>query len=329
MHEHPFAQFVRILGKGKTGTRDLTRAEARQAFGMILREETEDLQLGAFLMLLRVKEESPEEIAGFVDACRDTMVAPPGDIAVDLDWSSYAGKKHQHPWFILALLLLTDAGYRVLIHGVSGHTPNRLYTEHAMRELQLPIASNWDDAASYLDRESLCYVPLQYFCPVLHDIMQLRSLLGLRSPVNTLARLLNPLAAPASVQSVFHPAYAAIHQEADRLLKQPSSLVFKGDSGEAEIKPHADTRLLYLHAGQAQEGTLPRTMEQRVKAVDVPRAAPLRDLWRGEREDSYGLNAVLATAAAALTLLEPALGLTDARAKAQALWRERNRTRLN
>ena len=75
---HPFAQFVRILGRGKTGTRSLELDEAREAFGMILRGEVEDLQLGAFLMLLRVKEESPEELAGFVQASREAMLQPPG-----------------------------------------------------------------------------------------------------------------------------------------------------------------------------------------------------------------------------------------------------------
>ncbi len=67
--EHPFAQFVRILGKGKRGARDLTREEAREAMGMLLDEKVEDTQLGAFLMLLRHKEESAEELAGFTEAC--------------------------------------------------------------------------------------------------------------------------------------------------------------------------------------------------------------------------------------------------------------------
>ena len=35
--EHRFAPYVRILGKGKSGSRALTRTEAREAFGMILR----------------------------------------------------------------------------------------------------------------------------------------------------------------------------------------------------------------------------------------------------------------------------------------------------
>ena len=60
--EHPFAQYVRILGKGKTGSRSLSYEEAYQAFSMILKDEVLDVQLGAFLMLLRVKEESVDEL---------------------------------------------------------------------------------------------------------------------------------------------------------------------------------------------------------------------------------------------------------------------------
>ena len=87
------------------------------------------MQQGAFLMLLRVKEETSEELAGFVSACRGAMQAPPPGLTADLDWSSYAGKRHQHPWFILSILLLAQAGYRIFIHGCDGHTQGRLYTE--------------------------------------------------------------------------------------------------------------------------------------------------------------------------------------------------------
>ena len=73
--EHPFAQFVRILGKGKRGARDLTREEAREAMGMVLDDKVEDTQLGAFLMLLRHKEESAEEMAGFTEALRERLQA--------------------------------------------------------------------------------------------------------------------------------------------------------------------------------------------------------------------------------------------------------------
>ena len=118
--EHPFAQYVRILGKGKTGSRSLSFEEAYQAFSMILKGEVLDVQLGAFLMLLRVKEESVDELAGFVQATRDQLNFQ--QLEVDLDWSSYAGKRKHYPWFLLAALTLAHHGYKIVMHGASGHT---------------------------------------------------------------------------------------------------------------------------------------------------------------------------------------------------------------
>lgn len=326
--EHPFAPFVRILGKGKTGSRSLTREEARSAFGMILSGEVEDVQLGAFLMLLRIKEESPEELAGFVDACRDHMIAPPEEMAADLDWSSYAGKKHQHPWYVLSMLLLADSGMRVFVHGSAGHTAGRLYTQQSFGQLGLPLAANWQDVAAQLDQSGLSYLPLECFCPRLQDLIQLRPLLGLRSPVNTLTRMFNPLRAEASLQSIFHPAYARLHQEADRLLGQPRALVFKGESGEVEIKPHATTRLQMLCGEDDTDIEAPRTIDGRVSPVEAPDTTPLRKLWRGDSEDAYGLHATIATAASALLVLGRAADWAGAHAAAHRLWRERDIARL-
>lgn len=327
--EHPFAPFVRILGKGKSGSRSLSRGEAASAFGMILRGEVEPLQLGAFLMLLRVKEETGEELAGFVDACRSAMVQPAAGLNVDLDWSSYAGKKHHHPWYLLSLLLLANAGYRVLVHGCDGHTPGRLYTEDAMNQLGLPVAQDWDQAAAQLDRANLSYLPLRAFCQPLHELVQLRPLLGLRSPVNTLTRMLNPLAAPASIQSIFHPTYGSLHQDADRLLSQPASLVFKGDSGEVEIKPHADTRLQLLHLGQTEEIVLPRSISGRVADVEQPGVEALRQLWRGDNDGTYGRDAVLATTAVALLCMAAGPDIEQCLRQARGLWDARDRDHLN
>lgn len=326
--EHPFAPFVRILGKGKTGSRSLSREEAHTAFGMILSGQVEDVQLGAFLMLLRVKEESPEELAGFVDACREHMIAPPPDLGADLDWSSYAGKRHQHPWYVLSMLLLADSGLRVFVHGSAGHTAGRLYTEQTFTQLGLPIADNWQDVGTQLTASGLSYLPLQAFCPALQDLIQLRPLLGLRSPVNTLTRMFNPLRTSASLQSIFHPAYARLHQEADRLLGQERALVFKGESGEVEIKPHAVTRLQMLANDQGIEFEAPRLIAGRVQPVEQPDSAPLRALWHGENQDAYGLVATLATTASALLVLDRAADWTSAYAKAEVLWHQRNPGRL-
>ena len=185
LEEHPFAQYVRILGKGKTGSRSLSHQEAFDAFSMILKNEAEDVQVGAFLMLLRVKEESVDELTGFVQATRAQLDLP--TLAVDLDWSSYAGKRKHYPWFLLAALTLAKHGYRVFMHGASGHTVNRLYTEQVVEFLGYTICKNSDDIKTQLDQHNFAFMPLEYLCPKLAEMINYRQLLGLRSPVHTLS----------------------------------------------------------------------------------------------------------------------------------------------
>ena len=202
-------------------------------------------------------------------------------------------------------------------------------TEDAMRQLGLPVADSWLDVGQQLEKSLLSYLPLRHFCYPLHEMMQLRPLLGLRSPVNTLARMINPLRAPSSIQSVFHPAYAALHQQTDAILGQPRALVFKGDSGEVEIKPQADTRLHLLWAGKTQELSLTRSLSQRVASAGFPSVEPLKALWRGSATNDYGLDATLATTAAALLVLQPELSLELARDEANELWQKRDKSRLS
>lgn len=210
--EHPFAQYIRIIGKGKTGARSLTFQEAYDAFSMILKGDVLDVQLGAFLMLLRVKEESVEELAGFVQATKDQLNYRP--LEVDLDWSSYAGKRKHYPWFLLAALTLAQHGYRVVMHGAAGHTLNRVYTEQVLEFLNYPICHTQDDVEQQLQQRNFAYLPLAAISPVLDELIGLRNVMGLRSPIHTLARLINPFDAKATLQAIFHPAYRGSHQRA-------------------------------------------------------------------------------------------------------------------
>jgi anthranilate phosphoribosyltransferase len=141
--------------------------------------------------------------------------------------------------------------------------------------------------------------------------------------------LLNPSHAPVSLQSVFHPAYAKLHQEADKILAQPCALVFKGESGEVEMKPQADSRAHLLRDRRSQEIIVPRSSSQRSERIDFPSVMPLQDLWRGAATDQYGLAATLATTAIALVAISPGLDMDSAREKALLLWQNRDVSRLH
>ena len=319
--EHPFAQFVRIIGKGKNGARSLTYDEAYQAFSMILNKEVLDVQLGAFLMLLRVKEESVDELTGFVQATKDQLSFQ--DLAVDLDWSSYAGKRKHYPWFILAALTLAKHGFKIVMHGASGHTVNRIYTEQVLEFLGYSICQNEQDVAQQLEKNNFAYLPLAVISPVLDELISLRNIMGLRSPVHTLARLINPFNAKATLQAIFHPAYRSSHQQAAFQLGYQNSAVIKGEGGEFERNPDAKTLICGIKHGELYELELPKLTNNRSPIEEELDLNTFKAIWSGEQQHAYGELATIETMAIALYTMNVSETYQDAITKAKQLWETR------
>jgi anthranilate phosphoribosyltransferase len=319
--EHPFAPFVRILGKGKRGARNMTRAEAREAMGMVLDEKVEDTQLGAFLMLLRHKEESPDELAGFTEAVRERLNAP--QLSVDIDWPTYAGKKRHLPWYLLAAKCLAQNGVRVLMHGGGAHTAGRLYSEQLLELLGIPLCRNWQAVGEALEQHNIAFIPLGDWAPQLQRMIDLRNTLGLRSPIHSLARILNPLGARCGLQSIFHPGYQAVHRDASGLLGD-HAIVVKGDGGEVEINPDTISHLYGTTHGQPWDEEWPALSDRRHVKPATLDPDHLVAIWRGDIEDSYPQLALISTMALALR----GLGMPRAEAfeRAELYWASRDKS---
>jgi len=329
--EHPFAEIVRILGKGKKGSRPLMQDEAHRAMKMILADEVLPIQLGAFLMLMRVKEETAEELAGFAQAAREFIQkespifeGQQGGFSVDLDWSSYAGKRRHLPWFLLSALLLVENGITIFMHGAEGHSPDRIYTENVLHYLGLKAATSIEDAQHQLQTQRFSYLSLEHFCPKLHEIIQLRPILGLRSPVHTLVRLLNPFDAAHSIQGIFHPSYRAVHQHAAMLLNQPHMAVLKGEGGETERNPDVECLVQSVHHGELSDETWAALFTHRHVKAEILNPEQLAAVWRGEIEDEFAEASIIGTAAVALKLLGKAETKEAAHDLAANFWANRS-----
>jgi anthranilate phosphoribosyltransferase len=328
--QHPFSRFVAILGRGKTKQRHLTQEESREAMVMLLNGETRPEQVGAFLMLLRLKEEAPEEIAGFAQGTRDTFRLPDDLPAVDLDWSSYAGKRVQLPWFILSVLALVGAGYRIFMHGAEGHTPGRVYTTDVLKQLGIPIAASFEEAAEHIRASGFAYVPLEVLHPKLREMINLRPILGLRSPVHSFTRMLNPFRAPAVMQGIFHRGFMDIHAGAGELLGEKSLAVFRGDGGEIERRPNKPTQVWTTHAVKGMEvETWPALIDDghapHDEQMDIAR---LGRVWSGEEADAYAVAAITGTMAIALKTMGKARTVAQAQDLAEEIWAGRDRTSM-
>ena len=327
--DHIFAQYLRTIGRGPTLSRPLDATEAYEAMRLILGGIASPVQIGAFLLLLRYRGETPDELAGFVRAARDQIGARAAGPTIDIDWPSYADRHRQQPWFVLAALLLAENGYKVLMHGIAGYDEGYAPTRPVFERLGLPICRSLDEAAAAIGRGGLAYIGLEHLCPPLSDLFALRPLLGLRSVVNTLARALNPLAAPYQLQGVFHPPYRSLQQQAAIRLGQPFAAIFKGGAGEAQRNPLKPCRVSLVHDGVASEEEWPALITDTAynwRGEDLDPAAVIA-LWRGEREPAAPKAAITGTVALALRLTGRAADPMSAQRMAEDMWRARPRTK--
>ena len=322
-----FSEFIKIIGKGKKGSRSLTREEAGTAMKMVLNQQVTGEQRGAFLMLLRTREETPEEICGFLDACREVEHQAIAALPATIDIGCYAGKRRQLPWYLLAVACLAKAGMPVFLHGAHEPGSGRLYASQVLPELGLTAVGNVAQAASQLENQGATYLDLSLVLPALNDIIKLREVFGLRSCANTLGRLLNPSAAPYSVQGVFHTHLDDKHGRVNEQFEHYDALCFRGDGGDPEVNSERETTLFITRAGATAEVTLPATKHGWAMKDKALAISDMLAYWRGELAHKYADNSVLPTLTSYLMLIRQ-LDYTAAAAQARELWNQRDKTQL-
>ncbi len=318
------APYVRILGRGPGRSRSLTREEARDAMGLILTGEVEPEAVGALLMLMRFRGEGAAEVAGFVEAAR-ARLAPWATTSATVDWPSYAaGRTRGHPYFLLAAKLVAQAGHPVLLHGWNSHQQGIASVRDALAGIDIPVCRDAGRANVMLDRHGIAYAPLEDIDAALLRVLRLREKLGLRSIVNTALRLLNPAAAPVSVQGVFHPPYRTLQSDVGALLGQSAQAIIKGGGGEFERHPSKPVAVHLLRDGVQGESIAAPFLGGTRRLHEGSEWMPdIATLWRGECTDPFAEAIVTGTAALALTAIDPAIDLSTAQAEAAQLWATR------
>ncbi|WP_299368700.1 glycosyl transferase family protein [uncultured Tateyamaria sp.] len=303
------APFVQIVARGKGRARSLTMAEAQEAMTLILKGDAAPEAVGALLMVLRLRGETPEEIAGFTAALRGHV---DGHLPrADIDWPSYAaGRSRGAPLFLLAARLVGRAGYRVSMHGWNSHQS----TAASVRE------------AVELAGPNVTYTALEDLSPAAFALLNLRDTFGLRSCINTVLRMWNPSGAALSVQGVFHPSYRSLQAQAAQMLGQQALCIIKGGGGEFERHPSKTITVFGLRDGaHIQEPAEPIAHDTR-RLHEPGAPVDLRALWFGADSDPFAIATIKGTAAVALWALKAAPTLTDAEIMARQLWEQRHQT---
>jgi len=275
---------------------------------------------------MRVNGETPDELIGFVKTLRQYFQLNPSNSkasCADLDWAAYAGKWRYPPYYLLSIKLLVQNGIKVCLHGDSGQFKTRQYAQDFLKMLNFTQACSVADAQQRVEQGQLTYLPLDAFAPQIKAILHLKEELGVRTVFNTAVKLLNPLNAPYAMQGIYHKGVENLHHTLAHALETQRNLVFKGEGGEAEMRPDALTHCYFSLAEEPEiQETSCAAIIERQQRPKTWQPEDLLNLWQGIQTDVYGQAATLSTAAIALSLIE-SINYETALKKATQFWENR------
>ncbi len=253
------SQYIKEIGRGKDGARAISRTQACDLMTQVLNGSVSDLELGAFCQSMRIKGETPEEMAGFLDAVYQQLPAVPNCAAPTVVLPSYNGARKLPVLTPLLALLLAQAGCRVLVHG---------QTQDPGRVTAYEVFQTWAglfDPTGTLFRNALqvdeCteggrvyFLATPVLSPALQRLLDVRRVIGLRNSAHSLVKLLNPCGQRPSqpsclVSSYTHPEY--LHSMGAVLqLTHSHALLLRGTEGEPVADPRRAPAIDGFYQGQ-------------------------------------------------------------------------------
>jgi anthranilate phosphoribosyltransferase len=249
--------YIKEIGRGKDGARSLTRLQAADLLGQVLDGTVSDLEVGGFCLAMRIKGETPEEMAGFLDATHARLARFPDTGCPTVVLPSYNGARKLPVLTPLLAMLLAREGLSVLVHGTATES-QRVLSSEVLTHLKISPLT----AIVSLQAGQVVFTPTELLCPGLKRLLDVRRLVGLRNPAHSLVKLMNPCAGPSLlVTSHTHPEYA--HSMAATLqLVQANALLLRGTEGEAVADARRLPKMQGFIAGEnvfsqeAQSGSL-------------------------------------------------------------------------
>lgn len=244
--------YIKEIGRGKNAARDLSRDAARALFTAILNDEIPPLQLGAVLIAMRIKGESLDELAGFLEACEASyphLKAPAGTVPLVIP--SYNGARQLPNLTPLLASLVAREGVPVLVHGVPDD-PGRVTTIEVFQAMGIQPARSIAEAEEQLASRKLAVIAIDTLAPALARVLKLRRDIGLRSSGHTLVKMLQPFTTKAlRLVSVTHPEYLD-RMRAFFTSYASDALLLRGAEGEAVAHPRREPVIEWLDGKTAE-----------------------------------------------------------------------------
>ena len=235
----------------------LTERESRAAFGAVMQGEATPTQVAALLVGLRVKGETPDEVAGAADALRLAMVRLPAIDPESLVDTCGTGGGAVGTFNIstAAALLAAGLGVRIAKHGNRSFT-SQCGSADVLEALGVPIEVSVD----VMERALLDAGIVFMFAPLMHPAMRhvgpVRRELAIPTVMNIVGPLANPAGAGRQVVGVADAKRVDLIAGALRALGTVHSLVVHGEPGMDEVSPLGTTHVVEIRDGAIREWTI-------------------------------------------------------------------------
>ncbi len=277
------SHYIKEIGRGKDGARPLSREQATDLLGQVLDGTVTDLEVGAFCLAMRIKGETPDEMAGFLDAVRSRMNLVPGSGQPVVVLPSYNGARKLPLLTPLLAMLLAREGLAVLIHGTPTEN-SRIFISEVLEAVNIRARA----AIECIAPSEVAYLPTEVLCPALKRLLDVRRVVGLRNPAHSLVKLMNPCIGKALIVSSYtHPEYAVSMAQTFELT-HTNALLLRGTEGEVVADARRMPQMDAFINGQrqrlqeAQAGTL-KDLPDLPKTTDAAStAAYIRSVMAGQ-----------------------------------------------
>ena len=275
-------QYIREIGRGKDSARALSREQAADLMGQVLDGSVTDLEIGAFCLAMRIKGETPQEMAGFLDAVQPRLNPLPSSERPTVVLPSYNGARKLPLLTPLLALLLAREGLPVLVHGTATES-KRIFISEVLEALDIPP----QEAITKIANGEVFFVPTELLCPALKRLLDVRRVVGLRNPAHSLVKILNPcLGKSLVISSYTHPEYALSMGQTFELI-QANAMLLRGTEGEVVADARRMPKMEAFIGGkryvlqESQAGTL-AGLPDLPKALDAAStAAYIRSVMSG------------------------------------------------
>jgi anthranilate phosphoribosyltransferase len=312
--------FKALIAKVADG-KSLSREEAKEAFDVMMSGEATPSQIGGFLMALRVRGETVDEITGAVQSMREKMLrvpAPPDAIDIVGTGGDASGSYNIST---ASAFVAAGAGLKVAKHG-NRALSSKSGAADTLAELGVKLDIGPEKIARCISEAGLGFM----FAPAHHSAMKhvgpTRVELGTRTIFNLLGPLSNPAGVKRQVTGVFSKAWLEPLAHVLNNLGSERVWVAHGTGGLDEITAAGVTFVAELKDSRVrsfeltpEEAGVPRGKLDDLKGGEAPQnARALRDVLEGA-ENGFR-NAVLMTAGAALLIAGRAGSLKEGAALA-------------